>query len=167
MAEIYDIVWLTKKYIPEIMKLESTLPAKERWTRQQFEDVASTNGDRSLSGMVVITYDEHEKQKVVSYFCVETHKSRISVLKFVGFGATEPTNLMLDKLISKLSADKRKKLVFEVRESDLTFQKYLKSQGLTAKRVLKNYFEEIDEDAYVFEWDVRENALLTEEMCVS
>ena len=59
------------------------------------------------------------------------------------------------KLIGKLAPQKRIKVVAELRESNLFAQLFLKAIGFKAVEVLRSYFEDTDEDAYVMEYKLQ------------
>jgi hypothetical protein len=55
---------------------------------------------------------------------------------------------MVAKLIGKLSAGRREKVVATVRESALSFLSLLRSQGFLARGFSREYFDDPVEDAY-------------------
>jgi ribosomal-protein-alanine N-acetyltransferase len=55
---------------------------------------------------------------------------------------------MVDKLVHKLSQQRRHEIVLEVRESNLQAQLFFRSQGLLASSVLRGFYEDTEEDAY-------------------
>lgn len=63
---------------------------------------------------------------------------------------------LVNKLISKLSDNRRHSIVLKVRETNLDAQLFFKRMGFLATKVLRNECEDIGEDAYVMRYDVRE-----------
>jgi L-amino acid N-acyltransferase YncA len=59
---------------------------------------------------------------------------------------------MIQRLIDKLSQQRREEIVLEIRESNLPAQLFFQSQGFRAVRVLRNLYEDTDEDAYVMHY---------------
>ena len=59
---------------------------------------------------------------------------------------------MISKLISKLSGHRRTRITLEVRETNLTAQQFFRSQGFRAVRVLRAYYEDSGEDAYLMQY---------------
>ena len=93
------------------------------------------------------------QNKIVGYFAYEhLHGKKIRLLNIAvspimrrgGIG-----RLMIDKLKEKLGVSV-KKLIAEVRESNLAAQIFLRSCGFRAVNVLVDYWEDTDEDAYLF-----------------
>ena len=59
---------------------------------------------------------------------------------------------MVEKLIDKLSQQRRKEILLEVRETNLSAQLFFKEQGFRAVRVLRNHYDDTAEDAYVMRY---------------
>jgi ribosomal-protein-alanine N-acetyltransferase len=59
---------------------------------------------------------------------------------------------MVAKLIGKLSAQGRSRIVLEVRETNLTAQFFFRECGFRAVSVLRNYYKNVPEDAYVMQY---------------
>jgi ribosomal-protein-alanine N-acetyltransferase len=111
---------------------------------------------RTCIGMVVEVGDE-----ICGFMVYELHKNRLHILNFAvgekyrrnGYGAA-----MVNKLIGKLTYQRRSRIVLEVRETNLQAQLFWKSQGFRAVSVLKGFYEDSDEDAYVMVYKVHEDA---------
>jgi ribosomal-protein-alanine N-acetyltransferase len=97
---------------------------------------------------------EHE-HRVVGFMIYELHKSRLHVLNFAvdadlrrrGIGSQ-----MLEKLVGKLSDDRRSRILLEVRERNLDAQLFFKTANFRAISVLRNFYEDTVEDAYLMEY---------------
>jgi ribosomal-protein-alanine N-acetyltransferase len=61
---------------------------------------------------------------------------------------------MVDKLVHKLSQQRRHEITLEVRESNLPAQLFFRSQGLVASGVLRGYYEDTEEDAYQMKYQL-------------
>ena len=59
---------------------------------------------------------------------------------------------MVSKLISKLSSHRRTKITLEVRETNLTAQLFFSRQNFKAVRVLRGYYEDSGEDAFLMQY---------------
>ena len=59
---------------------------------------------------------------------------------------------MANKLIGKLSQQRRNRVVLEVRETNLAAQIFFRNQGFRAMSVLKDYYDDSTEDAYVMHY---------------
>ena len=59
---------------------------------------------------------------------------------------------MAEKLASKLSSQRRTRITLEVRETNLPAQLFFKKVGFRATTVLRSYYEDSPEDAYVMQF---------------
>ena len=59
---------------------------------------------------------------------------------------------MVAKLISKLSSHRRTRITLEVRETNLAAQLFFRTQGFKAMRVLRTYYEDSGEDAFLMQY---------------
>jgi ribosomal-protein-alanine N-acetyltransferase len=62
---------------------------------------------------------------------------------------------MLGKLIAKLSAQRRTRIVLEVRETNLAAQLFFRQQGFRAVSLLRDFYEDTTEDAYLMQYRCR------------
>jgi ribosomal-protein-alanine N-acetyltransferase len=60
---------------------------------------------------------------------------------------------MLQKLISKLSQQRRNRVLLEVRETNLPAQLFFRSCGFRAISVLRDFYEDTPEDAYLMQFN--------------
>jgi ribosomal-protein-alanine N-acetyltransferase len=94
-------------------------------------------------------------EKVVGFMIYELHKSKLHILNFAvnpncrrqGVGAQ-----MVSKLVSKLSSHRRTRITLEVRETNLYAQLFFRAQGFKAVRVLRGYYEDSGEDAFLMQY---------------
>ena len=56
------------------------------------------------------------------------------------------------KLISKLSSDRRTRITLEVRETNLPAQLFFRHEGFKALKVLRAFYEDSGEDAYLLQY---------------
>jgi ribosomal-protein-alanine N-acetyltransferase len=61
-------------------------------------------------------------------------------------------NQMVAKLVGKLSSHRRTRIILHVRESLLQAQLFYRVQGFRATEILREYFEDTGEDAYVLQY---------------
>jgi ribosomal-protein-alanine N-acetyltransferase len=145
-----DIRWMTRKDMPAVLDIELQ-SFHFAWTEPEF--IACLT-QRNCIGMVA----EHGG-RIVGFMIYELLKSELHVLNFAvhpeyrrqGVGSQ-----MVDKLINKLSQQRRRVLSLEVRETNLAAQMFFRSRGILAVDVLRNHYEESPEDAYRFEYLLRE-----------
>lgn len=65
---------------------------------------------------------------------------------------------MAEKLIGKLSQQRRSRIVLEVRETNLAAQVFFKNLGFRAMSVLRDYYDDTTEDAYVMHYRLQSTA---------
>ena len=59
---------------------------------------------------------------------------------------------MIDKLIGKLSHQRRTRIVLEIRETNLPAQLFFKECGFRAVSVLRDFYDDTPEDAYAMQY---------------
>jgi ribosomal-protein-alanine N-acetyltransferase len=97
---------------------------------------------------------EHDEQ-VVGFMIYELQKSRLHVLNFAvdpNFRRYGVGQSMIQKLIGKLSREHRNRILLEVRETNLEAQLFFKAMGFRAISVLRDFYEDTTEDAYLMEY---------------
>lgn len=98
--------------------------------------------DNSVAGFMV--YELHENRMHLLNFCVKSEFRRN------GIGAE-----MIKKLVSKLSEQRRNRIMLEVRETNIVAQQFFKSMGFRAISVLRDFYEDTTEDAYLMQYRLR------------
>tara|TARA_R100001143_G_C3320417_1_gene114488 strand:+ start:31 stop:420 length:390 start_codon:yes stop_codon:yes gene_type:complete len=97
---------------------------------------------------------EHNHQ-IVGFMIYELHKSMIQVLNFAvapEFRQQGIGRQMVQRVVDKLSQQRRREIALEVRETNLTAQLFFRKMDFRAVSVLRNYFEDAGEDAYVLQY---------------
>jgi ribosomal-protein-alanine N-acetyltransferase len=143
------IRWMIRRDMPEVLDIENE-GFEFPWLE---EDFIRCLRQRNCIGMVA----EHE-DRVVGFMIYELHKTRLHVLNFAvnddyrrrGIGQQ-----MVAKLISKLSLERRTRIVLEVRETNLAAQLFFRALGFRAVSVLRDYYDDTPEDAYLMQYRYR------------
>jgi ribosomal-protein-alanine N-acetyltransferase len=143
------IRWMIRRDMPEVLGIERE-GFEFPWSE---EDFIRCLRQRNCIGMVA-EYDD----QVVGYMIYELHKTRLHILNFsvakrmrrLGVGAE-----MIEKLISKLSSQRRSRITLEVRETNLAAQLFFRANGFRAVSVLRDYYEDTPEDAYLMQYRYR------------
>lgn len=143
------IRWLIRRDMPEVLRIEQE-SFEFPWTE---EDFIHCLRQRNCIGMVA----EHDDE-VVAFMVYELHRTRLHLANFAvaqdyrrrGIGTQ-----MIAKLASKLSKDRRTRIVLEVRETNLPAQLFFRSSGFRAMSVLRDYYEDTTEDAYQMQYRYR------------
>ena len=146
------IRWMIRRDMPEVLQTEQA-SFDFAWTE---EDFLRCLRQRNCIGMVA-----EQGEKVVGFMIYELHKTKLHILNFavhplcrrVGVGAQ-----MVAKLISKLSSHRRTRITLEVRETNLPAQLFFRAQGFRALRVLRGYYEDSGEDAFLMQYHLAGDA---------
>tara|TARA_Y100000310_G_C20619798_1_gene782642 strand:- start:1132 stop:1617 length:486 start_codon:yes stop_codon:yes gene_type:complete len=136
---------MIKRDMPEVIEIEKECFEFPWWEEDFIRCLRRRNG----IGMAT----EYE-DRIVEYMIYELLKNRIHVLNFAvhpDFQRRHVGSQMVEKLTHKLSAQRRNRLLLEVRETNLPAQLFFRNQGFRAVSVLRSYFEDTPEDAYLMQ----------------
>ena len=139
------IRWMIRRDMPEVLAIESE-SFEFPWLE---DDFIRSLRQRNCIGMVA-EYDD----RVVGSMIYELHKNRIHVLNFAvapGYRRCGIGSQMIAKLTAKLSSQRRSRIVLEVRETNLAAQLFFRENGFRAVSVLRSYYADTPEDAYVMQ----------------
>ena len=143
------IRWMDRRDMPEVLAIEAE-SFEFPWLE---EDFIHCLRQRNCIGMVA----EHE-DRVVGFMIYELHKTRIHVLNFAvapGYRRRGVGSQMVAKLVGKLSSQRRSRIVLEVRETNLPAQLFFRESGFRAISVMRAYYEDTPEDAYLMQYRYR------------
>ena len=138
--------WMIRRDMPEVLDIEGEA-FEFPWSDGDFTRCMR---QRNCIGMVAESGDS-----VVAFMIYELHRSRLHVLNFavarshrrLGIGTR-----MMDKLIGKLTPERRNRIMLEVRETNLPAQLFFRSLGFRAISVLKDFYQDTTEDAYLMHY---------------
>ena len=138
--------WMIRRDMPEVLAIEQEA-FEFPWSD---EDFTRCLRQRNCIGMVAEVGDS-----VVAFMIYELHRTRLHVLNFavrrshrrLGIGTQ-----MMGKLFAKLSVERRDRILLEVRERNLPAQVFFRSLGYRAISVLKDFYEDSTEDAYLMQF---------------
>lgn len=141
------IRWMIRRDMPEVLRIEQS-SFEFPWSE---EDFVRSLRQRNCIGMVA----EYEEQ-VVGFMIYELDRDQLHVLNFAvrpdarrrGIGTQ-----MVEKLAGKLSQQRRTRISLEVRETNLAAQVFFRNSGFKAISVLRDYYDDTTEDAYVMSFD--------------
>lgn len=147
------IRWMIRRDMPEVLAIEAD-SFEFPWLE---EDFIRCLRQRNCIGMVA-EYDE----RVVGFMIYELNKTRIQVLNFAtarDYRRRGVGSQMVAKLIGKLSAQRRTRISLEVRETNLPAQLFFRENGFRAVSVLRAYYDDTPEDAYVMQYRFRQERM--------
>lgn len=146
-----QIRWLIRRDMAEVLEIERA-SFENAWTE---EDFLCCLRQRNCIGMVA----EHEGH-VVGFIIYELHKARLRILNIAVAPLVRRQSVgaqMIQRLIEKLSQQRRKEIILEVRESNLPAQLFYRQVGFHAFCVLRRHYDDTEEDAYVMRYRLYED----------
>jgi ribosomal-protein-alanine N-acetyltransferase len=142
------IRWMIRRDMPEVLQTEQ-LSFDYPWSE---EDFLRCLRQRNCIGMIA-----EQAEKVVGFMIYELHKTKLHIMNFAvhpDHRRQDVGSQMVSKLISKLSSHRRTRITLEVRETNLPGQIFFRAQGFRAVRVLRAYYEDTGEDAYLMQYRI-------------
>lgn len=119
------------------------------WTE---EDFLCTLRQRNCIGMIA-----EQKEKILGFMVYELHNTKIHILNLAVHPEHRRQSVgtqMIERLQGKLSEQRRTSLCMELRETNLPAQLFLRSQGFRAVNVLRHFYDDTGEDAFLFSYRI-------------
>jgi len=138
--------WMIRRDLVEVLDIEHEA-FEFPWSE---DDFIRCLRQRNCIGMVA-----EMAESVVAFMIYELHRSRLHLVNLavrrshrrLGVGT-----LLLDRLAAKLAPDRRDRILLEVRERNLPAQLFFRSLGYRAIAVLKDFYQDSTEDAYLMQY---------------
>jgi ribosomal-protein-alanine N-acetyltransferase len=146
------IRWMIRRDMPEVLGIEDQ-SFEFPWSE---EDFIRCLRQRNCIGMVA-EFDE----RVVGSMIYELHKTRMHILNFSvhrEFRRRAIGKAMINKLISKLSFQRRNRIMLEIRETNLAAQLFFRESRFRAVSVLRDFYDDSTEDAYLMQYRFQSEA---------
>jgi ribosomal-protein-alanine N-acetyltransferase len=140
------IRWMIRRDMPEVLAIESGA-FEFSWSE---DDFIRCLRQRNCIGMVA----EHN-ERVVGFMIYELHKNRLHILNFAVHEQMRRRRVgtqMVKKLASKLSRERRSRIMLEIRETNLAAQLFFRDAGFRAISVLRSFYDDTPEDAYLMQY---------------
>lgn len=140
------IRWMIRRDMAEVLQIEDR-SFEFSWSE---EDFIRCLRQRNCIGMIA----EHN-ERVVGFMIYELHRNRLHVLNFAvhpDFRRRGVGSQMVRKLVSKLSPQRRSRIMLEVRETNLDAQLFFRDLGFRAVSLLRDFYEDTTEDAYLMQF---------------
>lgn len=140
--------WMIRRDMTEVLMIEE-LGFEFPWSDSDFVGVLR---QRNNIGMIA----EHNEQ-VVGFMVYSLHKTSLHIVNFAvhpSFRMRGVGRQLVAKLVSKLNPHRRVRMMLEVRESNLEAQLFFKACGFKATRVLRDFYDDSPEDAYLMEYRI-------------
>lgn len=140
------IRWMIRRDMEQVLAIEES-SFEFPWAEEEFVRCLRR---RNCIGMVA-----ERGERVLGFMIYELHKTRLHIMNF----SVDPearrhgvAQQMIDKLIGKLSSQRRTRISLEVRETNLPAQLFFKKSGFRATSVLRNFYDDSIEDAYLMQY---------------
>lgn len=143
------IRWMIRRDMPSVIGIEEN-SFEFPWSEDEFIRCLR---QRNCIGMVA-----ELSEQVVGFMIYELHKNRLHILNFSvhpDFRRQGIGRAMVDKLVGKLSYQRRSRIMLEVRETNLPAQLFFKDLGFRAISVLREFYDDSPEDAYLMQFRYR------------
>jgi ribosomal-protein-alanine N-acetyltransferase len=145
------IRWMIRRDMDQVLAIEQSA-FEFPWSEEEFVHCLRR---RNCIGMVAEGRADDGSERVLGFMIYELHKTRLHILNFAvspearhrGVGSQ-----MIEKLIGKLSSQRRTRLSLEVRETNLNAQLFFKRAGFRATSVLRSFYDDSPEDAYLMQY---------------
>ena len=143
-----EIRWMIRRDLPAVLEIEAASfdhPLGE-------DDLIRCLRSRDCIGMVTV-----DDETVTGFMVYRLAKSSIEILNFAVAPESRREGVgraMIEKLLGKLSPDRRRRLFAKVSERNLNAQLFFKACGFLAVTVLHYEYESTDDDAYMMEFTV-------------
>jgi [ribosomal protein S18]-alanine N-acetyltransferase len=142
--------WMIRRDMTDVLEIENG-SFEFAWSE---DDFIRCLRQRNCIGMVA----EHNN-RVVGFMVYELKKSKLHILNFAVSGQFQRLGVgsqMVAKLIGKLSTGRRNRVALEIRETNLPAQLFFRENGFLATQLLKEFYEDSPEDAYLMQYRYRE-----------
>lgn len=145
MSKTYlQLRWLVRSDMPRVMEIENA-SFEYTWTEEYF---LTCLRQRNCIAMVA-----ELNGYVVGFIVYELQKQTISILNIAvdpDFRHQEIGTRIIARMIDKLTQQRRREINLTIRETNVAAQFFFKAMGFRAVSVLRNYYDQHNEDAYIF-----------------
>jgi ribosomal-protein-alanine N-acetyltransferase len=149
-----QIRWLIRRDMDEVLQIERG-SFQFAWTEEEF---LCCLRQRNCIGTVA-----ELDHKIVGFMIYELHKSMLRILNFAvapEFRRSGIGQQMVQRLIDKLSQQRRREIVLEVRETNVPAQLFFAGCGFRAVTVLRHHYDDTCEDAYYMRYCLTDDSVV-------
>jgi ribosomal-protein-alanine N-acetyltransferase len=141
-----QVRWMVRRDFDQVQAIEQAC-FEFPWTDEEFRQCL-----QQPNCLCVVA--EHEG-RVVGYVVYETPKNGIFISNIAVAPEFQRHNVarqMVQKLVSKMLYQRRHKITIEIRETNLPALLCFRALGFRVSTVLKNFYDDQSEDAYVLQY---------------
>lgn len=146
--------WMIRRDMPQVLAIEQE-SFEFPWAEEDFYRCLR---QRNCIGMVAESGDQ-----LLGFMIYELHRNQLHLLNFAVASSARRRGVgtqMIDKLINKLSNQRRNRIMLEVRETNLAAQLFFREQGFKAILILRDFFyDDTTEDAYLMQYSLEEPSI--------
>jgi ribosomal-protein-alanine N-acetyltransferase len=137
---------MVKKDLPDVVKVEQSAFG-EPWGDDEFKYYLKK---RNCIGKVA-TYNE----KIVGFVVYEVNEDSITILNMAVDYTKQRRKIGTEiiKHVQQKIGGKREKITVVIRETNLDAQLFFKAMGFKALSVIRDFYADITEDAYLMEYE--------------
>jgi ribosomal-protein-alanine N-acetyltransferase len=149
-----QIRWLIRRDMDEVLSIERA-SFQFPWTEEEF---LCCLRQRNCIGTVA-----ELDHRIVGFMIYELHKSMLRILNFAVAPDARRSGIgrqMVQRLIDKLSQQRRREIVLEVRETNVPAQLFFSNNGFRAITVLRKHYDDTCEDAYYMRYCMTEDGTI-------
>lgn len=148
-----NVRWMIRRDMPDVLEIERDC-FEYPWGEDDFLNCLR---QRNCIGMVAVCDDERGMERIVGFIVYELFRKKLHLMSIgvaiakrrMGVGTQ-----MIEKMVEKLSQQRRDTIGVEVRESNLSAQMFFQKHGFRAVSILKDFYEDTTEDAYSMEFQL-------------
>lgn len=138
--------WMIRRDMIEILQIENE-SFEFPWSEDDFI--------RCLRQRNCISMVAEHNERVAGFMIYELHKNRLHMLNLAVANNSRRHSIgtqMVQKLIGKLSQQRRIRILLEVRETNLAAQLFFRQLGFRAISVLHDFYIDTTEDTYLMQY---------------
>ncbi len=138
--------WMIRRDMQEVVAIEREA-FEFPWSEEDFTRCLRQRNCIGMAGEVA--------DSVVAFMVYELQRTRLHVINFAVLRSHRRLGIgshLLQKLLGKLTPEHRSRVLLEVRETNLPAQLFFRAHGFRAVSVLKDFYQDTTEDAYLMEY---------------
>lgn len=139
---------MVRKDISKIIEIEN-MSQFDPWSSKQLTNELNK---RNTIGITATSMDKNGNEEILGYIVYQLNKNFFQIERIAVHNNYRKKGIgkkLIQKLISKLTEDRRNFIDIIVRENNLYGQLFLRSQSFKALKILRNQFEDTGEDGYL------------------
>lgn len=141
------IRWMIRRDFQEVLSIEEK-SFEFPWTE---DDIVRCLCQRNNIGIIA----ETKKEEVVGLMIYELYKTKLHLVRIAvhpDWRRQKIGTQMVEKLVSRLSLQKRRRITIEIQEDNLSAQLFFRQCGFKVTHIVHNYHNNTSGDAYLMQY---------------